>query len=92
MTNWNWPELIKEQKESGKTIADFSKEKGFHYTSFYHNRKKLNKRDFVEVKIKKQLSVTEHPLTLKYNGFSLKVHSGFNRQTLKDILTVLEDL
>ncbi len=50
MPNWNWPKLIEEQKQSGKTIADFCNEKGIHYTSFYKNRKKLQGSRFVEIK------------------------------------------
>ncbi len=31
MTNWNWPELIEEQKQSGKTISVNSGEKVPHF-------------------------------------------------------------
>jgi len=92
MPNWNWPKLIEEQKHSGKTIADFCNEKGIHYTSFYKNRKKVQGSRFVEIKIKEKQPVSEQPLILKYKDFSLEIPTCFNKQTLKDFLSVMGEL
>ena len=93
MTNWNWPELFEEQKQSGKTISEFCEEKGVHYTSFYKNRKKLRKNNFVEIKqkapaVKKQGAF----LTLRYHDFSIDLEAGYDRQSLTDLIKILRAL
>jgi len=93
MTAWNWPELIEEQKQSGKTISEFCTEKGVHYTSFYKNRKKLQKSSFIEIKPKAPvLKTQENTLVLRYKDFSLDLGSGYDRQSLTDLLKILRAL
>ncbi len=93
MANWNWSELIEEQKLSGKSISEFCNEKGVHYTSFYKNRKKLSKSSFIEIKPhKKKSKVLETEIRLKYKDFSLKIPLRFNKQSLKEILLVIGDM
>jgi len=94
MTTWNWPELIEEQKQSGKTISEFCAEKGVHYTSFYKNRKKIKKSSFVEIK-QKAPAVLKHrnpSMVLRYKDFSLDLGSGYDRQSLTDLLKILRAL
>jgi len=92
MPNWNWPKLIEEQKHSRKTIAEFCDEKGVHYTSFYKNRKKLLRSHFVEIKNREKQPVSDQPITLKYKDFSIEIPTCFNKQTLKDFLSVLGEM
>lgn len=90
----NWSELISEQENSGKSIDEFCKEKGIHYTSFYKNRKKLEKSNFVEIKKRTKphpVQIEEDPIILNYGTFSITLKSGFNKKTLLDVLSVLEN-
>ncbi len=87
---YNWSELIREQATSGKTINTFCKEKGIHYTSFYKSRKRLQSSNFVEVKVNKEESDSENPITLKYGGYLILLNPGFCKQTLKDVLIILD--
>ncbi len=86
----NWPELIKEQELSGETVDAFCKGKRIHYTSFYKNRKRLKTSNFVEIKINKKELKLEEPITLKYGEYSLILPLGFCKQTLEDVLSVLD--
>ena len=86
----NWPELIKEQELSGETVDTFCNEKKIHYTSFYKNRKRLKSSNFVEIKINKKKRELDEPITLKYGKYSIVLPSGFCKQTLKDVLSVLD--
>lgn len=85
----NWPELIKEQERSGKTINAFCKERRIHYTSFYKNRKRLQSNNFVEVKINNKVRESGYPITLKYGEYSVVLPPGFCKQTLSEVLLIL---
>ena len=87
----NWPELIKEQELSGKTVDSFCKAKKIHYTSFYKNRKRLQSGSFVEIKVDRIERKSEHSITLKYGKYSLDLSPGFCKQTLQDVLSVLDN-
>ena len=86
----NWEELIKEQELSGETVNAFCKARRIHYTSFYKNRKRLKSSNFVEIKINKKKRELDEPITLKYGKYSIVLPSGFCKQTLKDVLSVLD--
>jgi len=86
----NWPELIKEQELSGETVDTFCKARKIHWTSFYKNRKRLKASNFVEIKVNKNKPKLEESITLKYGEYSLLLPSGFCKQTLRDILSVLD--
>lgn len=93
MADRNWLELIEEQKQSGKTIAEFCSQKSIHYTSFYKNRKKLQKSSFIEIKQKVPvLTKQEVPLILRYKDFSLDLNRGYDRKALTDLLNILRAL
>jgi len=87
---YNWPELIKEQEISGETVDAFCKARKIHWTSFYKNRKRLKASNFVEIKIKKKEPKLEEPITLKYGEYSLTLPSGFCKETLREVLSVLD--
>lgn len=86
----NWPELIQEQELSGETVDAFCKARKIHYTSFYKNRKRLKASSFVEIKVDKKERKLEEPITLKYGKYSIVLPSGFCKQTLGDVLSVLD--
>ena len=86
----NWSELIKEQELSGETVDAFCKARRIHYTSFYKNRKRLKSSNFIEIKVKRKEQKPEEPIILKYGKYSLSLHPGFCKQTLKDVLSVLD--
>jgi len=86
----NWPELIKEQKLSGETVDAFCKARKIHWTSFYKNRKRLNASNFVELKVNKKKTEFEEPITLKYGEYTLILPPGFCKQTLGEVLSVLD--
>jgi len=86
----NWPDLIKEQELSGKTVDAYCKAKKIHYTSFYKNRKRLQSDSFVEIKVDRIERKSEHPITLKYGEYSLDLSPGFCKQTLQEVLNILD--
>ncbi len=86
----NWPELIKEQELSGETVDTFCKVRKIHWTTFYKNRKRLKASSFVEIKVDKKERKLEEPITLKYGEYSLILPSEFCKQTLVDVLSVLD--
>lgn len=92
MKGRNWSKLIEEQKQSGKTVSEFCKIEGVHYTSFYKNRQKLRQHHFIEIKIQEKQALQEQPLILKYKEFSLEIPISFNKQILKDFLSVLGEI
>lgn len=86
----NWPELVKEQKLSGETVYAFCKARKIHYTSFYKNRKHLKSSNFVEIKVNIKAPELKEPIILKCGKYSVTLQSGFCKQTLKDVLSILE--
>jgi hypothetical protein len=86
----NWPELIKEQELSGESVDAFCKARKIHWTSFYKNRKRLKASNFVEIKVDKKERKLKEPITLKYGKYSIELPSGFCKQTLGDVLSVLD--
>ena len=86
----NWPELIKVQESSGDTVDAFCKERGIHYTSFYKNRKRLKSVNFVEIKVNRKEREPEKAITLKYGKYSVILTLGFCKQTLEDVLSILD--
>ncbi len=88
----DWAALLLEQEQSGKSIANFCKDKGIHYSSLYKHRKKIQDSKFVEIKVKykPKSKITEDLIVLNYKEFSIKIPSCFNKQSLKDVISVLE--
>ncbi|MCK5674771.1 MAG: hypothetical protein KAH95_15430 [Spirochaetales bacterium] len=86
----NWPELIKEQELGGETVDAFCKVRKIHYTSFYKNRKRLKSSNFVEIKVKSKKPKLKEPITLKYGEYTLILPPGFCKETLRDVLSVLD--
>ena len=90
----DWGALLQEQEQSGKSIGEFCKNKGIHYTAFYKNRKKIQDSSFVEIKVNnnQRAQTVESPIVLIYRDISIKVPSVFNKQSLIDIISVLENI
>lgn len=90
----DWAALLLEQEQSGKSIADFCKDKGIHYSSLYKHRKIIQDSKLVEIKVKHkpESQSTEAPIVLNYREFSIKVPSCFNKQSLTDVISVLVNI
>ncbi len=80
----------KEQELSGETVDAFCKGRKIHWTSFYKNRKRLKASNFVEIKVAKKKTKPSEPITFKYGEYSLILPPGFCKQTLRDVLSVLD--
>jgi hypothetical protein len=87
--NINWREYLTEQKQSGKTIVEFCKEKNIHPNTYYYARKKYgNSQSFVEINVMKEQK-NGKAITLNRNGYTLSVEPGFCETTLKKVLSIL---
>jgi hypothetical protein len=87
--NINWPEYLAEQKQSGKTIVDFCKEKGIHPNTFYSARKKYeHSNPFIEITVPKEQE-NRKTIELNRNGYTISVEPGFCEATLKKVLSLL---
>ena len=84
----NWGEVTAEQKSSGKTIKDFCNDKGIHPHTFYRPRKQLESSELIEVQVVER-TIRENPIMLKYHDVSIVLQSGFCKNTLKDLFSVL---
>ncbi|QDP02762.1 IS66 family insertion sequence element accessory protein TnpA [Thalassotalea sp. PS06] len=62
-----WQHIIKEQQDSGLTIAQYCREHQLSSTTFYTVRKKfgLKPSGFVQAKITKQVEVIEHACSIR---------------------------
>jgi hypothetical protein len=93
-----WRKLIRRQQRSGQSIRAFCAEQGVSEPSFFAWRKKLagpdNERqpDFVPVHVVDgSLQSAGHIEILLPGSRRVRVETGFDRQTLRDVLTVLEE-
>ena len=86
--NIDWDKAIQEYKESGKSLAQFCKEKGFSANTFYLNRQKLKKQGFVKIN---PVSAMTHTSSIKmeYKGITIPLEEGFSPGLLQQILSAL---
>lgn len=85
----NWKAFVAEHQRSGKSVAEFCKEKGIHPNTFYSARKKCkHEQEFVEIKVTQE-EINEKAITLHRKGFEISLEPGFCVSTLKKVLTVL---
>jgi hypothetical protein len=87
-----WRSIIQQQRASGLSALAFCRQAGVQQSSFFAWRKKLRgEATFTEVKV-------SSPTTAKLDGIELRlpggrcvvVRSGFDRQTLIELLAALE--
>lgn len=96
-----WQMAIETWRSSGLGVRQFCKQEGLSEPAFYCWRRKLAGNDseqsrqessgctspFVEVSIPQNSSVLELVLS---SGNTLRINSGTDRQTLNDVLSVLQ--
>lgn len=88
-TKEDWKEILKEQKESGKTATEYCKEKHIHPNLFYKRRKELETcRSFIKVPVK---AVSSGKIRIKIKDIIIELEPGYNKEELISvIITVLE--
>jgi len=94
-----WGGLLADQRESGRTVTGWCRERGIEKNTFYGWRKRLSVElidtdptsvspQFVSVALAAE--TMSAGLTLKIGHVSVEINSGFDRDLLADVLTVLE--
>jgi hypothetical protein len=84
-----WAEKIAAWRESGLNIAAWCRQNNEGYHRFLYWRKRLQQNTqssgrFVE------LSVETSPLAVECNGVTLHIERGFDRELLRQVLSVLK--
>ena len=87
--NVDWQALMLEHKQSGKTVKDFCREKGFSVNTFYINRQKLNDKGFVKLNLQMQNTSCCESIKLEYQGLHVFLEEGFSKELLHDLFEVL---
>ena len=89
-----WRVLIADQHQSGRTVTAWCRDCGIEKNTFYGWRKRLSgKGDPVSprfVSVALAAETVSAGLTLKIGHVSVEINSGFDRDLLADVLTVLE--
>jgi hypothetical protein len=85
----DWKLLLVEQKESGKTIVDFCKEKRIHTNMFYRKKKELGeKNSFVKLPKRK---IHSGLIRIKIKDIIIEPELGCSKEELISVInTVLE--
>ena len=88
-TKEDWKQILKEQRESGKTTVDFCKEKRIHPNLFYKRRSELeNSGSFIKVPVK---AVSSGKIKIRIKDIIIEPESGCNKEELLSVIdTVLE--
>ncbi|MBC2579088.1 IS66 family insertion sequence element accessory protein TnpA [Clostridium sp. DJ247] len=91
-----WMVLVKEYKASGLNLTAWCKEKGISKSSIYPYLKKFSSEaESSEQKwglITISKSIETSPISLKIGAVTLDIKSGFDKETLGDILSVVMKL
>lgn len=94
-----WRQIITRQKTSGQSISAYCRGKNFSDKSFYVWRRKLRIKSearcekFLEVIPADQSEGRTHVLQVHTpKGYRLEVPQGFEGETLKSVLTILETI
>lgn len=87
-----WRKLVQQQDGSGLTVTGFCERAGVSQPSFYAWRRKLrNEVTFAEVKVPREPAMEVGGIELRLPGRRcVVVRPGFHRQTLLELLHVLE--
>jgi transposase-like protein len=93
-----WRQLIRDQQRSGSSIKAFCRSRGISEPSFFAWRKKLaltkrvnSQDDFVAVRVIPEAVSRSGSIEIMLDrGCRVRVEPGFDRQVLRDVLTVLE--
>lgn len=95
-----WEAVVRRWREGGQSVAAFCRAEGLRASAFYGWRRKLARRAtpaFLPVEVvappRERLSVAEATGGVEIvlaPGRTVRVRPGFDRQTLVDVLAVLE--
>jgi hypothetical protein len=87
-----WRKIIRQQQASGLSALAFCRRAGVPQSSFFAWRRKLrNEATFAEVKVSPVTMLSPARIELRLSGRrSIVVQPGFDRQTLIELLAVLE--
>ena len=91
-----WRRLIREQERSGRSVAEFCRERELHASYFFAWRKRLRERAtarFLEVVVGVRSPVTRGVWRVDIrlqNGRSLMVGRGFDAEHVRALLAVAE--
>jgi transposase len=101
-----WRENLRQQERSGLSIRDYCRREGLKETAFYRWRSKLACREkeattsrpapeqvrFLPVRITAEASAEDGGVELHLGqSRRIKVYPGFDQQTLREVLAVLEN-
>jgi transposase len=96
----HWRRQLRKQKASGLSVREFCQQAGLAESAFYYWRREIERRDregngvgkpafvAVEVRTPTQASAIEVTLT---SGHVVRVRGGFDADTLRQLLAVLEE-
>jgi transposase len=102
----HWQENLRKQEHSGLSIRDYCHREGIKESAFYRWRQKLRpcqgelsvsrpspeKARFLPVRITSEKNSWDGGVELQFGkGRRIKVRPGFDRQTLIELLAVLEE-
>ena len=96
-----WKKLVRDQARSGKSIREFCLEQGVLEGNFYSWRRRLRLQDREEAaeKVSKMAAVEIEKTDLRQEaqieielgaGRHVRVHAGFDEETLRRVVNVLE--
>jgi mRNA-degrading endonuclease HigB of HigAB toxin-antitoxin module len=96
MKKYNWPQIIEEQKVSGKTVKAFCAEKGFHENTFYKYRAKHKKNkhsipaSFIKIEPGKEVLFENNKIIIDVGKYKIKLSAGFSSDHFTRVLDILE--
>jgi len=83
----DWASLFEEQKNSGKTAAQFCEEKQIHQNLWYRHKQKM-KPGFIEIPNKTEKAVQEG-IQIITSDFEIKVKAGCRDEKLLSLIKCL---
>jgi hypothetical protein len=89
-----WAELIRQQQQSGLSVAAFCSDRGFSEQTFYHWRKRLGSGPVSFALVQAGSPVTGSQASVELllaSGDRLRIAPGVEAATLRTVLNVLRD-
>jgi transposase len=99
----HWQDLVRQQDQSGLSVRAFCRREGVKESAFFWWRRELPHRRgkcpsapgqeavrFLPVQMTSDRKAEDGGIEIQCNGSRILVRPGFDRQTLSDVLAVLE--
>lgn len=83
----DWPRIIEEQTESGKSVSEYCESLGIHPNTFYKMRRIERQPAMVEVLPRASRKTAE--IVVNVGQYSVAIQSGFDAECLKAVLEVI---